>query len=65
MSKVKVMIEIDESVYKSIKAGMRNRDDVEDIMEQIERSESVDQPKTLLDNVAEWDRAIEKRGYVN
>ena len=48
MSKVKVMIEIDESVYNSIKAGMRNRDDVEDIMEQIERSESVDKPKTLL-----------------
>ena len=24
-----------------------------------------DRPKTLLENVAEWDKAIEKNGYVN
>ena len=30
-----------------------------------EEANEADKPKTLLDNVAEWDKAIEKNGYVN
>ena len=32
----KIVIDINEEIYNGIKHGMRNRDDVENIMEQIE-----------------------------
>ena len=34
----KIVIDIDEETYNGIKHGMRNRDDVENIMEQIENN---------------------------
>ena len=34
---MKIVIDIDETIYNSIKIGMRNRDEVENIMEQIEK----------------------------
>ena len=34
---MQIVIDIDETIYNSIKIGMRNRDEVENIMEQIEK----------------------------
>lgn len=34
-------------------------------LKSVAENESNNRPKTLLENVAEWDKAIEKKGYIN
>ena len=68
MNKVRLEIEIDEFTYRKWKEqSMPTVSEVAEVQKAIMNGKVLEssKPKTLLDNVAEWDRAIEKRGYVN
>ena len=68
MNKVRLEIEIDEFTYRKWKEqSMPTVSEVAEVQKAIMNGKVLEspKPKTLLDNVAEWDRVIEKKGYVN
>ena len=62
---MQIVIDIDETIYNSIKIGMRNRDEVENIMEQIEKGTPLPKNHGRLIDADAYEKDIRKHYFDN